>query len=123
MISGQHGFATLVFASSTNINKVYEKWQTETGVKVFAISIDDSRTSKKVPQFVKGRGWKFDIYLDENSDLKRAMNAGYPPQTFLFDGSGKLVWQHSGYAEGNEEELYNKIKELGTEPNQENKKN
>jgi len=107
----------------TNINKVYEKWQTETGVKVFAISIDDSRTSKKVPQFVKGRGWKFDIYLDENSDLKRAMNAGYPPQTFLFDGSGKLVWQHSGYAEGNEEELYNKIKELGTEPNQENKKN
>jgi hypothetical protein len=51
------------------------------------------------------------------------MNAGYPPQTFLFDGSGKLVWQHSGYAEGNEEELYNKIKELGTEPNQENKKN
>lgn len=103
----------------TNINKVYDKWQQETGVKIYAVSIDDSRTAKKVSQFVKGRGWKFDVFLDENSDLKRAMNAGPPPQTYLFDGNGKLVWQHSGYAEGNEEKLYNKIKELLAEPKQE----
>jgi len=103
----------------TNIHKVYEKWQQETGVKFFAISIDDSRTAKKVPQFVKGRGWKFDVYIDENSDLKRAMNAAHPPQTYLYDGNGKLVWQHSGYAEGNEDELYSKIKELIESSNQE----
>jgi thiol-disulfide isomerase/thioredoxin len=107
----------------TNISKVYEKWQEETVVKVYAISIDYSRTAKKVSQFVKGRGWKFDVFLDENSDLKRAMNAGHPPQTYLFDGNGKLVWQHSGYAEGNEDELFSKIKELISEPKQEIKNN
>ncbi len=94
------------------INEVFEDWQAETGVKLFAISIDDSRSSKNVPAFVKGKGLKFDVYLDENSDFKRAMNVNNPPHTFLFNGKGELVWQHTGFAPGDEEELYAKIKEL-----------
>lgn len=94
------------------MNDVYEDWQTQTGVKLFAISIDDARSSKNVPAFVKGKGFKFDVYLDENSDFKRAMNVNNPPHTFLFNGKGELVWQHAGYAPGDEEELFAKIKEL-----------
>lgn len=94
------------------ISEVYEDWQTETRVKIFAISVDDSRSSKKVAPFVKSRNWKYDSYLDENSDFKRAMNVNNPPHTFLYNGKGELVWQHNGYAPGDEEELYKQIKKL-----------
>lgn len=95
-----------------NISEKYEKWQKETGVKLIAISIDDSRNSRRVAPFVKGRGWDFEFYLDENSDFKRAMNVSNPPHTFLFDGEGNLVYTHNGYAPGDENELYKKLKEI-----------
>lgn len=94
------------------ISEVYEDWQTETGVKIFAISVDDSRSSKKVAPFVKSRNWKYDCYLDENSDFKRTMNVNNPPHTLLYNGKGELVWQHNGYAPGDEEELYKQLKKL-----------
>lgn len=96
----------------SNIHKVYEQWQKETGVKFVAVSIDDARTSKKVAPFVAGRGWKFDFYLDENSDLKRAMGVTNPPHTFVVNSRGEIVWEHAGYAEGGEEEIIKKVREL-----------
>ena len=102
----------------TNLDKIYPKWQEETGIKIIAISIDDARTSKKVAPFVKGRKWTFEFYLDENSELKRAMNVNNPPHTFLCNGKGEIVWEHSGYAEGGEEELYKQIIELLAKENE-----
>ena len=72
-------------------------WEEEIDFQIIAISIDDSRSEHRVAPFVKGRGWEFDVYLDPNSDLKRALNAPNVPHTFLFDANGKLVWQHAGY--------------------------
>lgn len=95
-----------------NIHEVYEDWVDETGVKIIAISIDDTRNSKRVAPFVKGRGWDYEVYLDENSELKRAMNVTNPPHTFLCNGKGEIVWQHNGYAPGQEDELYEKLLEL-----------
>lgn len=94
------------------INELYPDWQKETGVKIFAVSIDDSRNSKKVAPFVKGKKWKFDVYLDENSDLKRALNVNNPPHTILCNGKGEIVWQHNGFAPGDEEELLKQIRAL-----------
>lgn len=91
------------------LNDVYEDWQNETGAKIYAVSIDDSRSTAKVKPVVEGKGWEFEILLDVNSDLKRAMNVSNPPHTFLFDGNGKLVYQHTGYFEGAEEDLYEEI--------------
>jgi cytochrome c biogenesis protein CcmG, thiol:disulfide interchange protein DsbE len=90
----------------------YPDWVEETGVKLYAVSIDDARNSKRVASFVKGRRWEYEVLLDENSDFKRAMNVNNPPHTFLYDGDGKLVWQHNGYAPGDEEELYEEILKL-----------
>ncbi len=92
------------------IHEVYEDWQDETGVKVIAISIDDTRNSKKVAPFVKGRNWKYEVYLDKNSDFRRAMNVNNPPHSFLVDGKGKIVWQHNGYAPGDEDEMFKELK-------------
>ncbi len=83
----------------------YEEWQKETGLKIYAVSIDDTRSSKKVAPFVKGRGWTFDVLLDENSDFRKAMNVLNPPHTFICNGKGEIVRTHTGYAQGDEEEL------------------
>ena len=91
------------------LDEVYSDWQKETGVKIFAVSIDDSRTTAKVKPFVEGKGWEFEVLLDVNKDLARAMNVSNPPHTFLFDGNGKIVWQHTGYLDGGEEDLYQEI--------------
>lgn len=94
------------------LSEVYEDWQEETGVQIYSVSIDDSRSTAKVKPFVEGKGWDFNVLLDVNGDLKRAMNVNNPPHTFLIDGNGKVVYQHSGYIEGGEEELYNEIKKI-----------
>ena len=96
----------------TAISEVYEDWQDETGVNLIAVSIDDARNSKKVNPFISGQGWEYDIYLDENSDFKRAMNVNTIPHTFLLDGKNEVVWQHSGYAVGDEDALYELVQKL-----------
>lgn len=96
----------------SNIHEVYEDWQDETGVKVIAISIDDARNASLVSPIVNGKSWEYEIYIDKNSDFKRAMNVINIPHTFLIDGEGKIVYQHTSYAVGDEEELYERILEL-----------
>ncbi|MCX8081637.1 MAG: TlpA family protein disulfide reductase [Bacteroidia bacterium] len=92
------------------IAEEYENWQKETGVKLVAISIDDSRTSAKVPTDVKSKGWKYEVYLDENQDFKRAMNVNNVPHTFIINGKGEIVWSHNSYSDGDEDLLYENIK-------------
>ena len=94
------------------LNDVYGDWKHETGVKIYAVSIDDSRSTAKVKPFVEGKDWDFEVLLDVNGDLKRAMNVSNPPHTFLLDGSRKIVYQHSGYVSGSENELYEEIKKV-----------
>lgn len=96
----------------TNISEVYDEWQKETGVKLIAISIDDARNQTKVAPFVNGKGWDYEVYLDMNADLKRALNVNLVPHTFLLDKDNQIIWQHNSYAEGDEEHLYELIKKL-----------
>lgn len=92
----------------------YSDWAEETGVRIIAVSTDDTRSSSRVAPYVNARGWEFDVFLDENGDFKRAMNVANVPHTFLLDGTGKIVWQHTSYVDGDEDELYAKIVELTT---------
>jgi|TARA_B100000768_G_scaffold181820_1_gene206677 thiol-disulfide isomerase/thioredoxin len=87
---------------------VYDDWVSETGVKYYAVSIDDSRTAKRVRPMVNGKGWEFEILLDENSDLKRAFGVSTVPYTIIIK-SGEIVYKHTGYTPGFEDELYDQI--------------
>lgn len=95
-----------------NIKDVYEEWQEETGVKLIAISIDDARSASRVKPHVDGNDWPYEVYIDQNSDLKRAMGVVNVPHTFILNGEGEIVWQHTGYQDGGEEEVIDKVKEL-----------
>ena len=94
------------------IAEKYQDWQTETGVKLYAVSIDDSKSMNRVSPFVNGKSWDYVVLLDANSDFKRALNVINVPHTFLIDAAGNIVYQHTTYAEGDENLLYEKIKKL-----------
>ncbi|MCR4659311.1 MAG: TlpA family protein disulfide reductase [Bacteroidales bacterium] len=94
------------------IKDVYQEWQEETGVKLVAISIDDARSTNRVKPHAEGKKWPYEIYLDPNQDMKRAMNVGDIPHTFIIDGNGEIVYQHTTFVEGDEEELIEKVREL-----------
>ena len=95
-----------------NIAELYEDWQDETNVKLVAVSIDDRRSQSKVAPYVNSSGWEYDIYIDPNSDLKRAMGVSTVPHTFLLDKNKQIIWQHRGYVEGDEYELFDEILKL-----------
>ncbi len=94
------------------IDQYYEDWQETYNMKLVAVSIDDSRNVKKVKPKVLGEGWQYEIILDENQDLARAMNVNNPPMTYIVDGQGKIVYSHQGYTPGAEDELEAQLKKL-----------
>ena len=94
------------------INEVYADWQEETGVKVIAISIDQAQNINKVKPLVDGKGWEYDVLLDPNSEFRRAMGVNLIPHVFIIDGNGKIVESRSGYTEGGESHLIEKVREI-----------
>lgn len=90
----------------------YKEWLSETGVKLVAISIDDARSSGSVKPFVMGKNWEYEVYLDPNGDFKRAMNVNTIPHTFLLSGNREIVSQHTTFAPGDEDKLYEEIKKV-----------
>jgi len=76
---------------------------------LFAISVDDSRTVKRVKPMVNGKGWEVEILLDTNSDLKKALGAPTVPVTFIIK-NGEIVFRHSGYNPGAEDDLFEELK-------------
>ncbi len=97
----------------SNIAEVYEEWQSETGVKLVAISIDQAQNAHKVAPLVSENGWPFEtILLDTNSDLKRQLGVQTIPYVMILDGRGNIVYKKNGYTDGAEEELIEKIREL-----------
>ena len=94
------------------IREVYEDWQKETGVKLYAVSIDDAQNSLKAGPDARAKGWRYEILLDPNSDFKRALGVNVIPAVFIIDGHGKIVSSRTGYTNGAEEHLIEEVRKL-----------
>ena len=92
------------------ISEVYEDWQEDFNMELIAISTDDARTQKRIRPMVNGKGWPYKILLDKNQELKRALNISTLPQIIILKDS-KIIYIHSGYSPGVEDEFYDIIKE------------
>ena len=90
------------------IAEEYDDWIDETGVQLIAVSIDDARSTGRVEPYVNAQGWDYEVLLDPNGDLKRAMNVNNIPHTFLIK-NGAIVWDHNNYSPGDEKELYKEV--------------
>jgi thiol-disulfide isomerase/thioredoxin len=96
----------------TNIMDVYEDWKRDYNVELVAVSIDDARNTTKVKPMVDGLAWPYLVLLDPNQDLKRILGFQNVPYSVVADREGNIVYQHTGYVEGDEFELEEQLKAL-----------
>ena len=94
------------------IHEQYADWQDETGMKVIAVSIDEAQNVNKVKPMVDGESWEFEVLLDPNSEFRRAMGVQMIPHVFIIDGEGNIAESRSGYTDGAENHLIEKVREL-----------
>lgn len=94
------------------IAEVYDEWQEETGVKIFAVSIDQGQNINKVKPLVDQNEWEYEVLLDPNSDLLKALGGQMIPFVVVVDGNGNVVSKHSGYTDGAENELLKEVRKL-----------
>jgi cytochrome c biogenesis protein CcmG, thiol:disulfide interchange protein DsbE len=90
----------------------WNQWKKETDFQLFAVSIDFPDRFKKIKPMIKQHGWPFPVYWDRARRFKDILPGGLNglPQVFVFDKTGKLIWQHKKYQPGDELELYNMVK-------------
>ena len=88
---------------------IYEELEKD-NIEVIAISTDDARTKKRVRPMINGKDWNFKILLDENHDLKRALNIVGIPHTTITKGT-KIIYRRIGYSPGEEVDLFEFIRE------------
>ena len=88
---------------------IYEDFEKD-NIEVIAISTDDARTKKRVRPMINGKDWNFKILLDENHDLKRALNIVGIPHTIITKGT-KIIYRRIGYSPGEEVDLFEFIRE------------
>lgn len=95
------------------INELLPDWLEEAEFRVVAVSTDDSRSTAKARAMAEGNGWEdFILLYDKNQEFMRAMNVSLTPQVYVVDASGKIVYSHTGYTPGSEQELLKTIKKL-----------
>jgi cytochrome c biogenesis protein CcmG/thiol:disulfide interchange protein DsbE len=93
----------------TAIADLYNEWKEKTGVVIYAVSIDDSRTQFNIRPLIKSRGWEYEFYNDPNGDFKRAMGVVDIPHLFVLNAKGEVIHQQTTYIEGTEKEIYDLI--------------
>lgn len=94
------------------ISEVYDEWKEKSGVKIFAVSIDQAQNINKVKPLVNNHGWEYEVLLDPNGDFKRALSIQMIPYVLIVNGKGEIVYKHNGYTDGAEEELIEKVLEI-----------
>ena len=86
-----------------------EDWKAEADFEVVAVSVDDARLKATAKAKAKAFSNDFICLFDSNQDLKRAMNVSLTPQSFVVDSKGNIVYSHTGYTPGSEQELIDKV--------------
>ena len=94
------------------IAEVYDEWKEETGVKIFAVSIDQAQNINKVKPLVDQNEWEYEVLLEPNSELLKALGGQMIPYVVVVDGNGNIVSKHSGYTDGGENELIEEVRKL-----------
>ncbi|PKG42845.1 TlpA family protein disulfide reductase [Psychroflexus sp. MES1-P1E] len=93
------------------INEHYAKWSEELNMELIAVSTDDSRTQRRVRPLLNGKNWPYQVLMDTNQDLKRALSIVNIPYMVVVKNQ-KIELIFNGYTQGAEEKLYQSLKTL-----------
>lgn len=93
-----------------NIQADYlENWKGDYDIVFIAVSMDDNRTKPNVKGVVDTKGWEYDILLNPDNTAYQSLGFNSCPFTLLLDADGNIVYNHTGYKAGDEEELEKEI--------------
>jgi cytochrome c biogenesis protein CcmG, thiol:disulfide interchange protein DsbE len=90
------------------IAEIYPEWLEKYDVELLAITLDTVQRLGKAKS--ESSQWDFTILSDSNQDLQRALGFQNPPQTYVVDKNGHIVYEHTGYAPGDEVALEEAVK-------------
>ena len=79
------------------INDAYENQQKSKKFKILGICTDDGGFVQSIKPFVNGNNISMEIYVDQNNDLKRAMNVTETPCTIVIDRKKESRSMIAGY--------------------------
>ncbi|WP_438962460.1 TlpA family protein disulfide reductase [Nonlabens sp.] len=96
------------------IAEVYEDLQEEMNFELVAISVDDARSTRRVKPAVMGKGWEYTVLLDPNNDVRRHLGNPNVPLTLILK-NGKIVFRHSSFTPGAEDQLFEEFKQIAGE--------
>jgi|TARA_Y100000031_G_scaffold153418_1_gene198619 peroxiredoxin len=86
------------------LNIMHHKYE-DNNFQVVGISIDDTKTAKKISTILKSKKISYPIYLDTEQKFFGQFNSEALPFSFLVSPEGKILWEHSGYIPGDEKEI------------------
>lgn len=93
------------------ISDVYGDWKQKLNVEIIAVSVDDSRTEKRVKPMINGKGWEYTILLDTNQEFKRSLSIANVPYIVVVKNN-EIVFVQNGHSPGGESEFFDKLKSL-----------
>jgi len=93
------------------ISDVYGDWKQKINIEIIAVSVDDSRTEKRVKPMVNGKGWEYTVLLDTNQDFKRSLSIANVPYIVVVKNK-KIIYVQNGHSPGGEGEFFDKLKSL-----------
>jgi peroxiredoxin len=92
------------FLEMKSMKKVYDTFAAK-GVQFLSIAIDDNKTQPQIPGMIRTYKIPFTILLDGNKEVFKRFQGTNPPNLFILDKNGMLVYKHSGYIKGDEKKV------------------
>ncbi len=90
------------------LNKIYSSFS-DRGLQIIGISCDGPRSISKVAPMVSSLQIKYPVLTDINSDVMNGLSLTAFPTLILVNSSGKVVWIHEGFTEGDEKLIISEI--------------
>jgi peroxiredoxin len=84
----------------------------EQGLTVVAVSVDQTRSLSKVKSYIKTHKYGFEVLLDPNQRLLRQLKGSTVPYLLIVSPERQKLYVHSGYREGDEKELAERVAEI-----------
>lgn len=93
------------------LKELDEKYSSQ-GLSIIGINQDTPRSNEKVRGFVESSGIKYIIALDPDKEYSDKFSVQSIPFSILFDRNGNIVYKHTGYLQGDENDLEEAIKKI-----------
>ena len=102
------------------LKKIAKKYK-ESGLTIVAVNQDSPSDQSKVKPFVKQKRFNFVVVLDEDKDLWDQFNVNALPTSILIDQTGHIVYTHTGYKPGDQNEIIAALEKLFSRKNEKRK--